>query len=336
MTNRDPTFDFRVELLELAEQSAGIGIWDRDVATGTMRGTPTYYRIMGLEPTSEPVPMAVVRAVRHPDDAQRVVDGFQAALAQGLDTYEVEYRIIRPSDGQVRWIFGRGRTVRDASGKPVRYSGVDIDITERKQAEEQVQLLMQEVNHRSNNLLAVVQAIVRQMASGTADEAFAERLSQRIQGIAAANGVLVSGKWQGAGLASLIESQLSPFTDFATRVVVSGPPVQLKRNAARSVGLALHELATNAAKYGALSNNDGQVRVEWRIGDEADGRRLHMSWTEHGGPPVTPPQRRGFGHTVTARMIEGALGGKARIDFAPGGVAWSFECPAKEALEAER
>ncbi|MCX7363757.1 MAG: PAS domain-containing protein, partial [Alphaproteobacteria bacterium] len=328
MTSSDLTFDFRDELLTLAEQSAGIGIWDRDVATGLMRGTPTFYRIMGLEPTSEPVPMEVVRAVRHPDDAQRVIDGFQAAIAQGLDTYEVEYRIIRPSDGQVRWIFGRGRTLRDGSGTPMRYSGVDIDITERKQAEEQARLLMQEVNHRSNNLLAVVQAIARQMANGSADEAFAERLSQRIQGIAAANGVLVSGRWQGAGLESLIESQLSPFTDFATRVVADGPTVQLKRNAARSVGLALHELATNAAKYGALSNNDGKVRVAWKIEDEAAGPRFHLRWAEHGGPPVAPPQRQGFGHTVTARMIEGALGGKARIDFAPGGVAWSFDCPA--------
>lgn len=336
MTSSDLTFDFRDELLTLAEQSAGIGIWDRDVATGLMRGTPTFYRIMGLEPTSEPVPMEVVRAVRHPDDAQRVIDGFQAAIAQGLDTYEVEYRIIRPTDGQVRWIFGRGRTLRDGSGTPMRYSGVDIDITERKQAEEQARLLMQEVNHRSNNLLAVVQAIARQMANGSADEAFAERLSQRIQGIAAANGVLVSGRWQGAGLESLIESQLSPFTDFATRVVAEGPSVQLKRNAARSVGLALHELATNAAKYGALSNNDGQVRVEWRLDDEAGGTRLGIVWTERGGPPVTPPQRQGFGHTVTARMIEGALGGKARIDFAPEGVVWSFTCPAKEALEADR
>ncbi|MCX7365221.1 MAG: hypothetical protein NTV97_25790, partial [Alphaproteobacteria bacterium] len=127
-----------------------------------------------------------------------------------------------------------------------------------------------------------------------------------------------------------------PFTDFATRVVAEGPSVQLKRNAARSVGLALHELATNAAKYGALSNNDGQVRVEWRLDDEAGGTRLGIVWTERGGPPVTPPQRQGFGHTVTARMIEGALGGKARIDFAPEGVVWSFTCPAKEALEADR
>ena len=336
MTNWDPTFDFRDELLALAEKSAGIGIWDRDVATGLMRGTPTFYRIMGLEPTSEPVPMEVVRAVRHPEDAQRVIDGFQAALAQGIDTYETEYRIIRPSDGQTRWIFGRGRTVRDANGRPVRYSGVDIDVTERKQAEEQVRLLMQEVNHRANNLLAVVQAIARQMASGSADEAFAERLSQRIQGIASSNRLLVSGKWQGAPLDGLIETQLANFTDVTSRVATSGPPVRVKATAARAMGLALHELATNAAKYGALSNDEGQVRVDWTIRDETDGRRLQMTWTEIKGPPVTPPHRTGFGHTVTTGMIEGALGGKARIDFAPQGIVWSFDCPAREALEADR
>src|SRR5690242_7244747 len=155
------------ELLTLAEQSASIGIWDRDVETNMMRGTPTFYRIMGLEPASGPVPMERVRAVRHPDDARRVVEGFEAALAKGLDIYESEYRIIRPSDGKVRWIFGRGRTVRDKNGKVLRYSGVDIDITERKQAEEHARTLMHEVNHRANNLLAVVQAMAHNMIGTT-------------------------------------------------------------------------------------------------------------------------------------------------------------------------
>src|SRR6185503_3540612 len=149
------------ELLTLAEQSAEIGIWDRDITTNMMRGTPTFFRIMGLPHTPEPVHMDRIRAVRHPEDASRVVDGFLGTMARGIDTYESEYRIIRPTDGQVRWIFGRGRLIRDGAGKAVRYCGVDIDITERKQAEEHVRRLMQEVNHRANNLLAVVQSIVQ-------------------------------------------------------------------------------------------------------------------------------------------------------------------------------
>ena len=124
----------RDALLTLAEESAGIGVWDIDLTTGTARGTAQFFRIMGLEPSTQPVAMDRIRALRHPDDRSRVVAGFQRALDTGSDAYEMEYRIVRP-DGEVRWIFGRGRVVRDAHGKPVRYSGVDIDITERKRAE---------------------------------------------------------------------------------------------------------------------------------------------------------------------------------------------------------
>jgi PAS domain S-box-containing protein len=124
----------RDALLTLAEESAGIGVWDIDLTAGTARGTAQFFRIMGLEPTVDPVPMERIRALRHPDDRDRVIAGFQHALDTATDAYEMEYRIVRP-DGEVRWIFGRGRVVRDAGGKPVRYSGVDIDITERKRAE---------------------------------------------------------------------------------------------------------------------------------------------------------------------------------------------------------
>ena len=124
----------REEILELAERSAGIGVWDIDMATGLLRGRPQLFRLMGLEPTSGAVPIDTLRALRHPDDRDRVADGLQHVLDSGSDFYEVEYRIIRP-DGQVRWIFRRGRIVRDARGKAMRYSGVDIDITERKAAE---------------------------------------------------------------------------------------------------------------------------------------------------------------------------------------------------------
>ena len=124
----------RDQILSLAEQSAGIGVWDADLATGKVRGTAQFYEIMGLPPSSEPMQQDVFRALRHPDDCDRVVDGFRAAMAAGADTYETEYRIIRP-DGKVRWILGRGRVVRDRQGNPVRYSGVDVDITERKEAE---------------------------------------------------------------------------------------------------------------------------------------------------------------------------------------------------------
>jgi PAS domain S-box-containing protein len=142
---------FDADALKLAEQSAGIGVWSIDLTTGLARGTAQYFRIMGLEPTSESVPMAAVRALRHPEDRDRVVEGFHRALEGGADSYEIEYRIIRP-DGAVRWIFGRGRVVRDGAGKPVRYSGVDIDITERKAAEAELAKAKQELE-RMNHVL---------------------------------------------------------------------------------------------------------------------------------------------------------------------------------------
>jgi PAS domain S-box-containing protein len=322
------------DLLTLAEQSASIGIWDRDVETNMMRGTPTFYRIMGLEPTSEPVPMDQIRAVRHPDDARRVVEGFEATLARGLDTYESEYRIIRPSDGKVRWIFGRGRTIRDRNGKVVRYSGVDIDITERKQSEEHARTLMHEVNHRANNLLAVVQAMAHSMIGATDPAEFVARLSQRISALAASNRLLVSGKWQGVAIDELIRSQLSPFVNITDRAVLSGPPLTLAPAAAQTIGMALHELATNGVKYGALSGPSGTVRIAWCLVMAGDQPIFEMSWLERGGPTVARPTRTGFGHTVMARLTEETLGGKVHLDFMPEGLSWTLACPASRVLEA--
>lgn len=322
------------DLLALAEQSAGIGIWDTDLATDMVRATPTFFRLMGLPVSPGPIANDVVRAVRHPDDAARVRDGIRDALAGGVDSYEVEYRIVRPSDGELRWIFGRGRTVRDSAGKPVRYSGADIDITERKRAEEHVRLLRNELNHRDNNLLAVVQALARQTADSAEAKAFAKRLTQRVAGLAASNSLLISGKWQGVELATLVRSQLALFVvDLDRRVVLTGPSLHLMPTAAQAIGMTLHELATNAVKHGALAAGDGRIRVDWSVEERAGHAAFTIAWLEEDGPPVVKPLFSGFGRTVIERLIAQALGGAATLDFAPGGIAWRFTCPAQRALE---
>jgi PAS domain S-box-containing protein len=147
----------RDELLSLAEHSAGIGVWDIDLATGTARGTEQFFRIMGLQPESEPISMEQIRAIRHPEDRARVVDGFRRALDSGADSYEVEYRVIHP-DGAIRWIFGRGRIRRDEHGAAARYSGVDIDITERKKAEAALADLNRELEERVRERTAQLEA----------------------------------------------------------------------------------------------------------------------------------------------------------------------------------
>ena len=263
--------------LTLAEQSAGIGIWDTDLATDLCRATPTFFQLMGLPPSDEPVPNDRVRAIRHPEDAPKVVDGFRQALAEGRDHYEVEYRIVRPSDGQQRWIFGRGRVIRDAAGKPVRYSGVDIDITDRKRAEEHIRLLMNELNHRINNLLMVIQAIARQTATTADPHDFAERFTERLNGIAASNALLVSGNWQGVDLAELARSQVTPFAGNSGRIGLDGPAIRVKPQAAQAIGMALHELATNAAKHGALANDSGRIEISWSVASD-DAGTFRLVW----------------------------------------------------------
>lgn len=311
-------------LLALAEESAGIGIWDTDLRTDMVRATPTFFRLMGLPVSVEPIANDVVRAVRHPDDAARVREGFREALARGIDSYEVEYRIIRPSDGELRWIFGRGRTVRDHGGKPVRYSGVDMDVTERKRAEEHVRLLLAELNHRANNLLTVVQALAHQMADSADTKAFAKRLTERIAGLAASNGLLISGRWQGVELATLVRSHLAPFVaDLDRRAVLAGPSLRLVPAAAEAIGMALHELATNAVKHGALSTDAGIISIAWSVSAGAHQNILLFKWEERGGPRVLPPTRKSFGTVLLERAVS-TVGPPPRLHYGQQGFSYEL------------
>jgi PAS domain S-box-containing protein len=320
----------RDEILTLAEMSAGIGIWDSDLRSQTLRGTPQFFRLHGLEPIDEAISFDVTRQLRHPEDRERVVAGFNAAIEGGSDGYEVEYRIVRP-DGQVRWIFGRGRVIRDATGKPVRYSGVDIDITERKRQEDQLRLMTHELRHRANNLLAVIQAMARQTARASSDlEDFETRFDGRIRALADSNDLLVRQDWQGVEIGGLVRAQLKPFADTdGERLVLHGPHVELTPKAVQTIGLALHELATNASKYGALSVPTGKVTFGWQllrtVGDET---RLSLHWREVGGPAVTPPGRRGFGRFVIEAMVAQNLDASVTLDFASDGVNWTAVCGA--------
>jgi PAS domain S-box-containing protein len=206
------------------------------------------------------------------------------------------------------------------------------DITERKEAEQHVKLLMAEVNHRAKNLLAVVQAVAYQTAKYGDPATFVARLSDRIAGLAAGQDLLVRNQWHGVDLSDLVEAQLAHFKDLiGTRVLVDGRPARLTAQAAQGIGMALHELATNSAKYGALSNGTGRVNITWHV-TEGNKPVFSMSWLEDGGPAVTVPTRKGFGQIVIGRMAEAAVQGVAEITFSERGVAWNLIAPAKNAL----
>jgi two-component sensor histidine kinase len=207
--------------------------------------------------------------------------------------------------------------------------GTVADITDRKAREEKEHLLMREINHRAKNMLSVVDAIARQTAT-ISPEDFVARFSKRIQALSASQDLLVRNEWNGVEIEDLVRAQLAHFADLiGSRISVHGPKFRLNPASAQAIGLALHELATNAGKYGALSTDVGRVVIRWGT----DGDIFTMSWTEHAGPPVTAPKRRGFGTIVMEAMTERSVGGVVDLDYAPSGLTWRLTCPAANALE---
>jgi two-component system CheB/CheR fusion protein len=205
------------------------------------------------------------------------------------------------------------------------------DVTERKSAEDHVQFLMHELSHRSKNLLAVIQSISRRTARTTSTmEEFESRFGRRLQGLAASHDVLVRNSWQGAPLGDLLRQQLMPFMDIqSSRVELTGPEIVVTAEATQAIGLAIHELATNAIKYGSLSVPEGKVQISWAFDSESlPSRELLLKWVEHGGPRVVPPTRNGFGHLVIGEMIERSLNARVTLQFATRGLEWSVSMPA--------
>jgi two-component sensor histidine kinase len=208
-----------------------------------------------------------------------------------------------------------------------------IRCNKRELSAEYVQLLMREASHRSKNLLMLVQAIIRQTARDIDPDTLVDKLCERIEGLAASQDLLVHNEWRGVDLADLVCSQFAYLKDLiGQRVVIDGPSVWLLPTAAHVIGMALHELVTNSCKYGALSCQKGMVRIGWSIVQCQQARQFHLDWSEHDGPIVTAPKRKGFGHTVTVRMVEQALSCKVELSYQSSGVVWWLSAPVETTL----
>jgi PAS domain S-box-containing protein len=201
-------------------------------------------------------------------------------------------------------------------------------ITERKRNEDHIRFIMDDLPHRSKNLLMVVLAIASQTVQrATSFGEFQKDFESRLMAIARSHDVLVEKGWSGASIEALIFAQLKPFIgESATRLDVAGPPIMLVPEAAQNIGLALHELATNATKYGALSSPEGCIVIRWDVDDRQTPKKFRLSWHEQGGPPVNPPTHQGFGHRVLSHIAQGSSDTGVGLMFAPEGFAWSFEC----------
>ena len=308
-----------------------MGSWEWDTTTGTCILDEGQYRIAGVDPKTFKATIENIRSLIHPDDWARLQElGEQVTLGE-TGSFQTEFRVVRPS-GELCWCIGTAARSY-TNDKTIRVSGVTIDITERKEAEERQAILAREVDHRARNALAVVQSIVR-LTHANSTENYKAAVEGRLGALARAHGLLSEFRWQGADLKRLIEDELAPYrTADADKIIAVGPDVILQPASAQTLALAIHELATNAAKYGALSSSAGQIRLKWDLNHSG----LRLEWTESGGPRVAPPTARGYGTRVVTASVEGQLDGRAVFEWRSEGLRCTMSIPPGEKMAlAER
>jgi PAS domain S-box-containing protein len=313
-------------------EHAATGIAIKDLEDRLQACNPAYAAMLGY--SAEELQGLPCKDFMQPDDlAQNTVEQ-ERLLAGEISSFESLTRYFKKQGGIV-WGQRHVSLLRDNAGKPAGIIVLLTDMTQHKRHEEQITLLMREVNHRAKNMLTVVQSIARQTAATKPDD-FIERFGERIEALAANQDLLVKNGWMGVDLGELVCSQLAHFNGLiGTRIKLKGSPILISAPAAQTIGMALHELATNAGKYGALSNGAGRVEVEWGFDCAEAGRETFaMSWREVGGPPVKPPERPGFGSDIIGSVAEASLSGKVELDFPPSGLYWCLRCPASEVVEA--
>jgi PAS domain S-box-containing protein len=263
----------------------------------------------------------------HPDDRDHSAAIWRAAL-QARAPYESPYRL-RRHDGEYRATIARAIPIVDRDGRIREWIGANIDVTEQTRAEEHQTLLIHELNHRVKNTLATVQSIAAQtLRNAPTMEQAREAFEGRLLALSRAHDVLTRENWEGAGLREIVEQALAPYASRREgRLQLAGRDVRLAPRMALALAMALQELATNAVKYGALSGDIGEIEIAWKL-DRRDGARvLRLRWQEKGGPPVAPPQRRGFGSRLIERSLAQDLDGEVRMEFAPGGVVCTIDAP---------
>jgi len=324
---------YALERLQMALDAGKTGVWDWNLVTGEVHIDARVRALWGLGPDDRPS-FEMFRNALHPQDKKRTKETLGLALDPEREgDYEIEYRVIGQMDRVERWISVRGRTWFEG-GRAVRIIGTARDITERKHREQHVRVLLRELVHRSKNLLAVVQAMARQTAMGSPSvEDFQRKFQARLQALSMAHDLLVSQDWRGASLHDLARAQMRyclvdlDENDIGDHARIMGPKVMLKPEAAQNIGLALHELATNALAHGALSR-DGCVQLSWQV----EEGRLSIEWREAGGPAIATTPREGFGHKVLKRIVAQALDGEAELFFPPNGFVWMLSAPAANAV----
>jgi PAS domain S-box-containing protein len=305
--------------LQMALTGARMGTWEWDLGTNVLEGDATTRMLWGL-PEHGDFSFETAAGRVHPDD----LPDLKAMLFEISDRksgeFKREFRIVRP-DGSIGWVVWKGVVVTDADNQPGTMTGVTFDITERRRLEEQRQLLLGELNHRMKNMMALVNSVVNLSArDATSVDGYRQSLQGRLGSIAETQSLLLKSGWSGATLVEQLLVELGPFRNTeGTNVVLCGPAIVFEPPVGLTMGLVLHELATNAVKYGALGAEKGVVEVDWMVDASTDDHRLVLTWKETGGPPVSQPTRRGFGTMLVEKLLGRSLGAEVALEYRPEG-----------------
>ncbi len=318
--------------LRLAVDAGRMALWQVDLPTERLAVTPELNRLLGFPEDASPT-LEDVRARYAPGERERLRDVFGATLHRGERYGEVEFGYVW-ADGSIRWLMIRAEITTGPDGEPQRMVGVLLDVTDRRRAEERQHLLLHEIAHRVKNTLATVLALATLTARTTSDVAsYRDKLIDRVQGMAKTHDILTANNWEGAALRDVIANEVAPYDDDAQRRIrLHGPDVDLAPRAAVAVGMMVHELTTNAAKYGSLSAPGGLLDVSWSLDSSGAAPRLDLVWTERGGPRVSTPKGPGFGSTLIQRGLVRELDAQVEFDYAPAGLTFrlSMPMPARE------
>ena len=315
--------------LEQALAAGGVIAFEWNARTGSSHRSENAANILGYDRQAT-LTAARFLAIIHPDDRAHFKAHVRSVRPDN-PSYTVTFRVMRP-DGREMWLEETATAEFDAVGKCVRIKGLTLDITERKRAEKHQHLLVSELDHRVKNVLARVGvvAMYTQESGSTTDE-FVQALNQRIQSMAVAHELLSQNNWRGVLVADVVRHQLAPYAANAN-TVTSGPDIALTAAATEALGMVLHELVTNASKYGALSTPEGRVSVSWECrnsGDASTGQIMVLRWRETGGPPVSAPSQYGYGTSLISDLIPHELGGSVDLAFSSEGVTCTIEIPLK-------
>lgn len=325
MTVKKPAEPELTALLAAIVESSDDAIISKDlngIISSWNKGAETTFGYTAEEMIGKSV-LTLIPTERHAEEAYIL-----GQIRQGRRVHHYE-TIRKRKNGELIHVSLTTSPVCDRHGNIVGASKIARDITEKKRAEETQRLLLREVNHRSKNLLSIVQAVVHRTAAATAPDEFARRVAQRLQSLSTHQDLMIERNWRGAEIGSIVRAQLNDVAGLDnSRVLIEGPPLMLQPAVSQALGMTLHELVINAQKFGALSNDSGTISVRWGMSLEGGQQIFTLRWKEAGGPPVFTPTESGFGMTVIERLSSQSFRGEARLVFAPDGVEWTLTAPA--------